>query len=113
MNPGDIVLTIIPQDGQQKRRPVLILKRLPVYNDLLVCAISSRLHQYVDGLDVIIQENSESFANSGLTKTSVVRSSNIATLTEEDIEGELGTLTPELFHRVINNLTTFLNDGLS
>ncbi len=29
MKPGAIVLTIIPQDNQQKTRPVLILKILP------------------------------------------------------------------------------------
>jgi mRNA-degrading endonuclease toxin of MazEF toxin-antitoxin module len=42
MKPGDIVLTVIPQDDQQKRRPVLILKTLPKYGDFLVCAVSSQ-----------------------------------------------------------------------
>ncbi len=36
MKPGAIVLTVIPQDNQQKTRPVLILKILPKYNDFLV-----------------------------------------------------------------------------
>ncbi|MCZ2460614.1 MAG: type II toxin-antitoxin system PemK/MazF family toxin [Chitinophagales bacterium] len=44
MKAGDIVLTKIPQDNQQKIRPVLILKVLPKYNDYLVCAVSSQLH---------------------------------------------------------------------
>ena len=54
MKSGAIVLTIIPQDNQQKTRPVLILKVLPKYNDFLVCAISSQLHQLIPNFDLII-----------------------------------------------------------
>jgi hypothetical protein len=36
MRPGAIVLTVIPQDNQQKKRPVLVLEILPKYNDFLV-----------------------------------------------------------------------------
>jgi mRNA interferase MazF len=57
MKPGNIVLTIIPQDNLQKKRPVLILKILPKYNDFLVCAVSSQLYQYIAGFDLMLKDS--------------------------------------------------------
>lgn len=108
MKAGDIVIAILPQDGLQKRRPVLILKVLPRYNDLLVCAVSSQLYQYTDGLDIILESTHPAFTESGLNRTSVFRITNIATLSQEDVEGTVGCLQHELFRNVIENLTGFL-----
>lgn len=45
---SDIVLVAIPQaDGTLKNRPVLLLRRLPRFNDFLVCGISTQLTQEV------------------------------------------------------------------
>lgn len=69
MKQGDIVLTIIPQDDQQKIRPVLILRIFPKYKDFLVCAVSSQLHQYITGFDLILENTHPAFINSGLRAT--------------------------------------------
>ena len=55
MKEGDVVLTPVPQaDGQVKNRPAIILRELLPYNDLLVCGVSTQLHQCVEDFDEII-----------------------------------------------------------
>src|SRR6266496_2106298 len=76
MKPGAIVLTVIPQDDQQKKRPVLILKTLPKYNDFLVCAISSQLRQFIPDFDLIIKDNHPEFSGTGLRTSSLIRLAN-------------------------------------
>ena len=82
MRPGDIVLTIIPQDDQQKRRPVLVLKIFPKYKDLLVCAVSSQLHQYIPDFDLMLDEKHDAFYLTNLKVSSVFRLSNLAVLSQ-------------------------------
>ena len=108
MKPGDIVLTIIPQDGQQKKRPVLILKILPKYNDFLVCAISSQLSQYISGFDLILDEEHEAFKASNLKTSSVFRLSNLAVLSKHDIIGSIGSLKNDLHLKLLQNLANYL-----
>ena len=44
MKEGDVILVMLPQaDGQQKRRPTVVLRVLPPFGDFLVCGISSQL----------------------------------------------------------------------
>jgi mRNA interferase MazF len=108
MKPGDIVLTIIPQDGQQKKRPVLILKILPKYNDCLVCAISSQLHQYIPDFDLMLNEKHEAFQVSNLNSSSVFRLSNLAVLPKQDIIGSIGSLRKDLHLNLLQNLAKYL-----
>ena len=43
MKEGDVLLTELPQaDGARKLRPVLFLRRMPPFQDFLVCGISSQ-----------------------------------------------------------------------
>jgi len=52
MKEGDVVLTPIPQaDGTIKNRPAVVLREMPRYRDLLICGVSTQLHQRVDGFD--------------------------------------------------------------
>ena len=108
MKPGDIVLTIIPQDGQQKKRPVLILKILPKYNDYLVCAISSQLHQYIPGFDLMLDDKHKAFKESSLNGPSVFRLSNLAVLSNKDIIGTIGFLRNDLHLILLKNLANYL-----
>jgi mRNA interferase MazF len=108
MKGGDIVLTVVPQDAQQKIRPVLILKILPKYNDLLVCAVSSQLHQQVPGFDLLLQETHGAFAESGLRTSSLFRLGGIAVVPPADIIGGVGFLRKDLYDRLLQNLSNFL-----
>ncbi len=83
MNEGDIFITTIPQDVSGKMRPVLFLRRMPSYNDILVCAISTQQYQLIQGFDLLLSETSTSFKSTGLLKTSVIRLSALAVLPSE------------------------------
>jgi hypothetical protein len=66
MREGDLVLTPIPQaKGQAKNRPVLVLREMPPFHDLLVCGVSSQLHQRVSGFDETIAPADPDCAASG------------------------------------------------
>lgn len=54
MKEGDVILTPIPQaDGTIKNRPAIVLREMPRYLDLLVCGVSTQLHQRIDGFDEV------------------------------------------------------------
>lgn len=108
MKTGDIVLTIIPQDSLQKRRPVLILKVLPKYKDFLVCAVSSQLHQYIDGFDLMLNDSHAAFAACGLKQSSIFRLSNLAVLSTENIIGSIGYLQKDLHLKLLKTLAGYL-----
>jgi len=62
-----------------KPRPVLLLARVPgVYDDWLICMISSQLRQEVEGFDDIVQEHDQDFSESGLKEASVIRVARLA-----------------------------------
>lgn len=50
MKEGDVILTPVPQaNGIIKNRPAIILREMPPFNDLLVCGVSTQLHQRSHG----------------------------------------------------------------
>jgi mRNA interferase MazF len=108
MKAGDIVLTVIPQDDQQKKRPVLILKILPKYGDYLVCAISSQLHQQIPKFDLVLDEKHDAFADTHLKTASVFRLASLAVLSKEDIIGSIGILRSDLHQQLLKSLAEYL-----
>ncbi len=111
MKAGDIVLAIIPQDLLGKRRPVLLLKQMPTkYNDFLVSAISTQLHQYIHEFDLIIRNTDKDFAETGLLTTSVVRLASLAILTATSITGTIGFLKARDHQQLLKNLANHLLD---
>jgi mRNA interferase MazF len=109
MKPGDIVLISLPQsDKKFKKRPVLLLKKMPGFGDWLVCGISTQLHQYVPNFDEIIDNNHPDFIASGLLAPSLVRLTFIAIIPAADIPGSIGSLSALTITEIINNLIDFL-----
>ena len=81
MQESKIILTPIPQsNGAIKNRPALILRKMPKYQDLLVCGISTQIKQYISNLDEIISPNDDDFELSGLTSPSVIRLSFLTSI---------------------------------
>jgi mRNA interferase MazF len=81
MKEADIIITpILQADGVSKNRPALILRRMPQFKDLLVCGISTQLHQEVKGFDEIIDNQDTDFLSSGLITTSLIRLGFLAIL---------------------------------
>jgi mRNA interferase MazF len=109
MKPSSIILTNVSQaDGKSKLRPAVVLCKLPKYNDLLVCGISSQIHQVVDGFDEIINEHDSDFKNSGLAITSLIRLGFLAVLQQKNIAGTIGTISDERHNRLLHHLSDYL-----
>jgi mRNA interferase MazF len=109
MKPGDVVLTPVPQaDGVNKNRPALILREMPAHRDLLVCGISTQLHQEVKGFDEVILRSDSDFAASSLKSDSVIRLGFLAVLPRRDIIGTIGSISPERHRRLLKKLSDYL-----
>ena len=95
---GDLILFEFPKTDlkKSKLRPALVLKKLPgKYNDWLICMISSRIHQYNNGLDIIISTDDKDFKESGLKITSVIRVSRLAVVDKDIMIGKIGKISLE------------------
>ena len=101
---GKIIVTVFSQDIQQKLRPALVLREFPKYGDLLICGISSRLHQYISDFDMLIDHSHPDYANSGLKMPGVCRLSMLTMLKKEEINGSIGWITKmgRFFRRILN-----------
>jgi mRNA interferase MazF len=106
---GDIVVASLQQsDGKIKLRPVLVLKSMPQYHDLLVCGISSQLWNFVEGFDEKIEDSHPDFKISGLTRSSIVRIGYLATLDIRDIKGTIRHVSSETINLIISRLVEYL-----
>lgn len=113
MKEGDVILTPIPQaDGKAKNRPAIILREMPSYGDLLVCGVSTQLHQCIQGFDEIISPSDSDFASSGLVSASLIRLGFLAVLPRKNIAGVIGSIAPERHKRLLENLSDYLIRGL-
>jgi mRNA interferase MazF len=109
MREGDVVLTPIPQaDGAVKNRPAIVLRDMPRYRDLLVCGVSTQLHQRVDGFDEIISSPDHDFAASGLLSESLIRLGFLAVLPRKNIVGTIGAISPSRWKGLLNRLVDYL-----
>lgn len=109
MKEGDIILTPIPQaDGTVKNRPAIVLREMPRYRDLLVCGISTQLHQRVAGFDEIISPSDTDFATSGLLSESLIRLGFLAVLPRKTVPGAIGSISSERHKRLLKRLSDYL-----
>ena len=105
MKEGDVVLTPLPQaDGKIKNRPAVILRVMPQYGDLLVCGVSTQVHQEVVGFDEIIRPGDPDFVDSGLKQASVVRLGFLVVLPKANFIGAIGTIGLDRHHRLMERL---------
>jgi mRNA interferase MazF len=108
---GQIVLFRFPQtdQGRGKWRPALVLRRLPgPYDDWLICMISSRLHQAIAELDEVVAPNDPDFPASGLKTASLIRTTRVAVVAAERLEGALGHLATGRLDRIRARLAAWL-----
>ena len=110
-NRGDIVILPFPfvtQAGvKQKARPALIISDHSIerrFNDIILVAITSQRIYDVKKTELLIEEGTPNFKQTGLVKTSVVRSEYIMTIPAKIIVRKLGKLTEDLKHKVNNIL---------
>src|SRR5262244_2130317 len=109
MQVGDVVLTPVPQaDGTVKNRPTIVLREMPVYHDVLVCGVSTQLHQYVPGFDDLISPVDADFASSGLVSPSLLRLGFLAVVPRRNILGTIGAIATERHKRLLQALSNYL-----
>ncbi len=109
MKEGDIILTPVPQaNGLVKNRPAVVLRELPPYKDLLICGISTQLHQEVKGFDEIIPSTDSDFRSSGLKASSLVRLGFLAVVPQSKVIGMIGSISVERHKRLQKTLSDYL-----
>ncbi len=110
MREGDVILTPLPQaDGQVKNRPAVVLRQMPRYGDLLICGVSTQLHQQVKDFDEIIAPADADFTASGLLAESIIRLGFLTVLPRRSVAGSIGAISPERHKRLLKTLCDYLN----
>ena len=110
---GDIVLFRFPSTDLEsgKLRPALLLKKIPnEYGDWLVCMVSTQLHQRIENLEFIVEDSDEDFGETGLKKSSLIRTSRLAVVDESMFEGKLGTLSDRKHKDILLSLANWLSE---
>lgn len=109
MKESDVILALLPQaDGTLKRRPAIILREMPPFNDFLLCGVSTQLHQQVDDFDEIIALSDDDFATSGLKTASLIRLGFLTVLPRKDIIGSIGSIAEKRHRRLLESLSSYL-----
>ena len=109
MKEGDVVITPVPQvDGELKDRPAIFLREMPPYRDLLVCGVSTQLHQYVENFDEVISPADADFESSGLRSKSLIRLGFLAVLPRRRVLGSIGSISTERHKRLLKTLSDYL-----
>jgi mRNA interferase MazF len=111
---GQVVIFKFPQANLEfgKPRPALLVAKLPGdYDDWLISMISTKTHQYIDGMDEIINQDSPDFVQSGLKAESIVRVSRVAVVSGDILLGTIGEISSERLTRVRNHLSDWLRTG--
>ena len=112
--PGQVILFRFPQTDQLpgKLRPALLLAALPgPYDDWLICMISSRVSQCIEGFDEVVPQDAPDFASSGLKKASVVRVGRLAVVGGQTLVGSIGEIAGDRLTRIRANLTRWITTG--
>ncbi len=108
---GEVVVIKYPfsELSQTKLRPALLLGKLPgEHDDWLVCMISSRVRQQIDGFDEVIEEDDADFGSSGLKTANVIRIGRLLVVEGKLLPGALGTVSTERLQRVRSRLAAWL-----
>jgi len=111
---GQVVLFRFPHTNLEegKLRPALLVARLPgEHDDWLMCMISSQVHQYTAGFDLLVQETDEDFLESGLKVPSVIRVGRLAVVSGEILLGAIGQISRERLNLVKKHLTDWLSQS--
>ena len=109
MKEGNIIISYMRHsDGSFKKRPALILKQMPKYEDYLICGISTNLSQEIKDFDALLLKNSELFKNTGLYEDSLIRLSHLLVIPIKDIYGTIGFVLVEIHSKMLQRLSNYL-----
>jgi mRNA interferase MazF len=109
---GQIILLDFPQTDQQygKLRPALVVRRCPgLYDDWLICMISSKLRHEVPGMDEIVRAEDPDFPQTGLKQTSLIPTTRLAVVSADLPAGFIGELAEDRLGRIRRNLCRWIS----
>lgn len=113
MNEGKVILAAFPQaDGKIKYRPAIILCEMPPFGDLLICGVSSQLHQFVAGFDELIAYTDSDFGASGLLNDSIIRLGFLMSVSSRHAAGSIGSISQGRHQRLLYRLSSHLARNL-
>ena len=111
MQEGEIaLLNMVQPDGSVKRRPVILLKEVPPYQDWIVCAVSSQLQQQVRGFDHPLLQTDPDFPATGLRQSSLVRLGILSTVAKSTLPGTIGRISPHALQTLKKRLATHIQN---
>ena len=109
MKEGDVVIVAMPQsDATTKNRPAIILREMPPFQDMLVCGVSTQLHQDVKDFDETIGPADSDFIASGLVARSLIRLGFLTVIPQGQIVGSIGSVSPTRHQRLLTKLSDYL-----
>ena len=109
MNEGDVILTPLPQaDGKVRNRPAIYLRVMPLFQDALVCGVSTQTYQLAPDFDELIANEDSDFSRIGLVSDSLIRLGFLAVLPRRNIIGSIGSISPERHKRLLHRLSEYL-----
>ncbi len=109
MKEGDVALVAMPQaDGTIKSRPAIVLREMPPFRDMLVCGVSTQIHQEVKDFDETISSSEIDFADSGLIRNSLIRLGFLTVIPQSQILGIVGSVSATHHQRLLEKLSDYL-----
>jgi mRNA interferase MazF len=109
MKEGDVIVVPMPQaDGMVKNRPAIALREMPPFQDMLVCGVSTQLHQAAKDFDEVIFASDADFITSGLKSESLVRLGFLTIVPRSKIAGSIGSISLERHKRLLQTLSDYL-----
>ena len=108
---GDIFLFRFPQTDLAigKLRPALIIRQVgEVFDDWLICMISTRIKHQIPDLEMVIDPSQKDFAITGLKKPSLLRTSRLAVIQGKNLEGKIGSLPSHQFEILREKLANWI-----
>ena len=109
MKEGDVIILPMAQaDARTKNRPAIVLREMPPFRDMLVCGVSTQLHQAVPDFDETITPNDGDFKSSGLVSGSLIRLAFLLLVPRRKITGSVGSISSERHARLLQKLADYL-----
>ena len=87
-----------------KLRPAICLREMPHYGDLLVCAVTTQLDQYIKEFDEIVKPNEIE----GIPEKSVIRLGCLERVELSAIPGSIGMIPFVQHRRLLSKLSAYL-----
>ncbi len=109
MKEGNVIIVAMRQANDSvKNRPTIILREIPPLQHMLVCGVSTQLHQEVKDFDETIAPTDKDFADSRLVGKSLIRLGFLTVVPQSQIVGVIGKISPERHRRLLKKLSDYL-----